>query len=166
MAKQTKKINLSDLLKGIPNKTAAKDIAGRIIVDSIRESTSRTISPVTGRGKFKGLSKSYKKFKSESGKGTGANLLFSGDMLSTLESQDISSNVIEVGIFPENSEEAAKADGHNNLSGISSLPTRRFIPGKGETFKIKIMKEVESTLRLLRDEDGLERAIGRLLDGN
>ena len=165
MAKQTKKINLSDLLKGIPNKTAAKDIAGRIIVDSIRESTSRTISPVTGRGKFKGLSKSYKKFKSESGKGTGANLLFSGDMLSSLESQDVSSNVIEIGIFPD-SGEADKADGHNNLSGISSLPTRRFIPGKGETFKIKIMKEVESTLRLLRDEDGLERAIGRLLDGN
>ena len=165
MTKQTKRINLSDLLSGLPNKDAAKDIAGRIIVDSIKESASRTISPVKGRGKFQGLSKDYKKIKSKAGKGTSANLLFDGDLLSSLESHDVSTNVIEVGIF-DDSGQAPKADGHNNLSGKSSLPTRRFIPSKGEEFKVKIMREVKTTIDLLRDEAGLEKALGRLLSGN
>jgi hypothetical protein len=46
---------------------------------------------------------------------------------------------IEFGVFGS---AAPRADGHNNLSGESRIPTRQFIPKEGEGFISSIEKEV------------------------
>ena len=73
-----------------------------------------------------------------------ANLELSGDMLDSLEFR-VKGTKIEVGIWGS---EADKADGHNNFSGDSKLPERKFIPNgsNGETFRPDIRQEVDSIL--------------------
>jgi hypothetical protein len=47
------------------------------------------------------------------------------------------------------SSDSDKADGHNNHSGESELPIRRFIPKAedGETYKREILSEINAILR-------------------
>lgn len=47
---------------------------------------------------------------------------------------------LEIGVFGP---DAPKADGHNNLSGESKLPERRFIPAEGEGFISSIEREID-----------------------
>ena len=49
--------------------------------------------------------------------------------------------------------EAAKADGHNNHSGDSTLPERKFIPEERETFKRDIVQGLKSLLKEYVRED-------------
>jgi hypothetical protein len=93
---------------------------------------------VTGE-KFQPLSKEYKKKKQEEGLEGVPNLEESGDMLDSLDFK-VTRDGIEIGIFGK---DAPKADGHNNLSGDSILPERRFIPAIGEGFTTSIEKEVD-----------------------
>lgn len=98
-------------------------------------------SPVTGRN-FKALDKDYAKRKADVARPI-ANLELSGDMLDALD-YEIKGNEIEIGIWGD---EAPKADGHNNHSGDSSLPTRRFIPKQGEdNFRPSILQQVKSII--------------------
>ena len=98
---------------------------------------SQRKSPVTGDS-FQALSPKYKERKVSEGLPGVPNLEESGDMLDSLDYR-ITSDGIEFGIFGE---AALRADGHNNLSGESALPTRQFIPGEGEGFTSDIEKEV------------------------
>jgi len=95
-------------------------------------------SPVTGE-KFQTLSKEYKKTKQANGLNGVADLQFSGDMLDSLDF-NVTKTGIEIGVFGV---DAPKADGHNNLSGDSKLPTRQFIPAEGEGFVSSIEREVD-----------------------
>ena len=94
-------------------------------------------SPVTGE-RFAALSPDYRAKKTGSGLPGIANLEESGDMLDSLDYR-ITRDGIEFGVFGA---DAPKADGHNNLSGESLLPTRQFIPAEGEGFTSDIEKEV------------------------
>lgn len=96
-------------------------------------------SPVQGEGTFKKLSKEYKKKKDEEVGHTDPDLQFSGQMLDQVDYK-VTSNGVTVGVFGDR---APAADGHNNLSGKSKLPTRRFIPGEGQNYKANIQKEVD-----------------------
>lgn len=95
-------------------------------------------SPVTGDS-FDPLSKDYKAKKQDEGLPGVPNLEQSGEMLDSLDYR-VTSTGIEIGVFGE---AAPRADGHNNLSGDSMLPTRRFIPAAGEGFMPSIEREVE-----------------------
>lgn len=64
---------------------------------------------------------------------------FEGDMLDSLTYEETKDG-IELGWFGG---EAGKADGHNNLSGDSSLPQRRTIPDVGQKFVGDIQDEIE-----------------------
>lgn len=99
-------------------------------------------SPLDG-SRFAALSKDYRKFKQGEGAPGVPNLELTGDMLSSLSYVEKGEGQIEIGIFGG---EAGKADGHNNFSGKSNLPERRFIPGEGETFKPSIEKEIEAII--------------------
>lgn len=107
-----------------------------------------TKSPVTGR-QFKGLSKKYKKRKDEEGATPIANLELEGDMLDSLTVVRREGSLrLSVGAGQQ-----AKADGHNNFTGKSKLPERKFIPDakKGEKLRPGIRDEIK---RLVKEAIG------------
>lgn len=123
-----------------PNDT--KEQIGEYLVEQILAATAESKSPVAGYGKFPALSAKYKEKKEESGRSGVPNLDYEGDMLGELN-YEITDEGIKIGIFGE---QAPKADGHNNFSGESQLPLRRFIPDVGEDFNKSISFEIEAIL--------------------
>ena len=126
-------------VKNLSSKTKIE--VGEFLLEQMLDSVSKRESPVTGKT-FQGLSPKYKKFKKDAGLGTAANLEFSGDMLDALSYVETDKG-IRIGVFGS---EAKKADGHNNISGKSSLPPRTFIPKEGESFTNTIVKEVNAII--------------------
>lgn len=129
-------IDLSDELEGVKDKTALANEIGELLVEEILQRVADSDSPVSG-GRYKQtLSKEYRKYKiDETGSGD-ANLDLTGEMLSSLDYR-VRGTTVEIGLFdPTN---AGKADGHNNFSGRSRLPQRKFLPDEGETFKRDIL---------------------------
>lgn len=61
---------------------------------------------------------------------------------------EVTADGIKIGVFGEG---ALRADGHNNLSGDSALPTRQFLPNTGEGFTSSIEREVD---RIIADAVG------------
>lgn len=118
------------------NVRAARDEIKEFVLDSVLDKVGSATSPVKGRGKFKALSSAYKDVKGELSSSTIANLELTGDMLDSLEVVETRGGKLRLRI---KGSEAMKADGHCNHSGKSKLPTRRFIPGDGETFKRDII---------------------------
>lgn len=135
------KVNLSDVPKS-DRPQVLSDIADYLLeaaLDDIGEGRS----PVYG-SKWPALSKVYKKHKLEEGSKPIANLELSGDLLDALEAKVTGKSAITYGIT--DSSQTAKADGHNNLSGDSKLPLRRFVPGPGETFRSGIMNQIQQII--------------------
>lgn len=93
-------------------------------------------TPVQGGQWKRSLSKEYKERK-EAISGVGyANMELHGDMLDALECVPKRGNKLSLQI---DGREGDKADGHNNFSGNSELPTRQFIPKQGQKFKRDIV---------------------------
>jgi hypothetical protein len=114
---------------------ALADIA-EYVRDEILQYVGEGKSPVSGGAWKRGLSPEYKKVKEELSGVSFANMELHGDMLDALEARVVG-NKIRVGWF--GGPEAAKADGHNNFSGESTLPTRQSIPKPDESFKRPII---------------------------
>lgn len=135
-----------DILDGVnvdaETRRAIKADVAEFLVDSILGDVSEARSPVTGRG-FAPLSADYRRFKQQAGRGTSPNLEFSGDMLDQLGDEGAGRNSIRIGVFGDT---AQQADGHNNFSGKSSLPTRRFLPERGQNFTKEIRDGVDSII--------------------
>jgi hypothetical protein len=143
VSKVTYKMKLP--LKDVPvdvRDTVKKEV-GNYIVEAILSDVSKATSPVQGAGWQKTLNKRYAKEKSKYSNKLIANMELHGDMLDALEFKE-TANGIEVGIWDKS--EVPKADGHNNFSGDSKLPERRFIPYKGQKFKSDILQEVASII--------------------
>jgi len=138
MEKITKKIKLD--LKDVPldKRVKAKNDIGEYVIDEILRAVSEGKSPVSGE-KFKRLNKKYAK-EEKNGDRT-PNLELEGDLLDSLTFKRTKEG-IEVGIF--SAKETPKADGHNNFSGKSKLPKRRFIPEKNQNFKNNINKGIKT----------------------
>jgi nitrogenase molybdenum-iron protein alpha/beta subunit len=118
---------------------------GDFLVEQILQTVSGARSPISGESWKRTLSPMYAKEKNAEGLTAIANLESSGSMLDSL-SWRATDKGIEIGIF---NEEAEKADGHNNFSGDSTLPQRRFLPDIGQEFKSAIQKEAE---KIISDE--------------
>lgn len=114
---------------------------GEYLVEQILSNIGEQKSPIDG-SKFQALSRDYKKIKKADGAGDKPNLENSGKMLRALDYK-ITEDGLKLGVFGK---EAPIADGHNNLSGDSLIPERRFLPDKGETFKKDINKGIESII--------------------
>lgn len=123
---------------------------GEFVVDRILDSVASTNSPLAGYGSFKGLSGEYKALKKADGRGSKPNLEFTGDMLDSLDWR-VKKSGVEIGVYGS---DAPKADGHNNLSGKSSLPLRRFLPKGKDTFNRDILKEVDGIIKDAISEKG------------
>jgi len=147
-----------DFLSGVVATPATKDKikaeVGEYLVEQTLIAVSEAASPVSGE-KFKALSKDYKKEKMADGRGGTANMENRGDMLDALSFKPTSKGV-EIGVFGHG--EAKKADGHNNFSGDSELPQRRFIPAEGQNYKMKIEAEVNKIINdVIADETPVTR---------
>lgn len=119
------------------------DQVGDFVVTEMLESLSRGVSPLSGVGKFKQLSKKYAE--DQKGGDRTPNLELDSDMLSALEYKP-GRGGIWVGIFDE--DEAIKSYGHN--TGMRGHPIlkgkgvkRPFIPRKGESLKKDITDYID-----------------------
>lgn len=121
------------------------DEIGSFLIENTLLSISQKKSPVKGEGQFKALSSDYKKKKMSEVGNSIPNLELSGSMLDSLDYKVVGDS-IKIGVFGK---EAPKADGHNNFSGDSTLPKRRFIPDKGQDYTEQIAKEVD---RIIADK--------------
>lgn len=159
--KVSKIINLNDFgfdkIKNSADRTEAKKEIGDLIVNEILRYVQDGSSPVSGYRQFKKLNKEYAK--EEKGGNTTPNMELNGDMLDSLKFESRRGSDIEVGIFK--SSQVGKADGHNNFSGDSKLPLRRFIPDENESFK----REIESKIKtIINDYASGREDLGLLQD--
>lgn len=128
---------------GKQDRAKALDKIAEYVRDEILQYVGEGRSPVAG-GKWKqGLSKEYAKRKGEFSSSTIANMELTGDLLDALEARVVG-NKIKVGWF--GGDEAAKADGHNNFSGESTLPARQSIPNvdENQTFRRDIVQGIKA----------------------
>lgn len=134
-----------DEIMDIPDgdKPAALNQIKEYVHESILSHVAEQDSPVAGHGKFQKLSPDYRKEKVAQGGSPIPNLELEGKMLSAMKVKATDESII-VSI---SGKEGDKADGHNNHSGESTLPLRRFIPDEGETFKRDILNGVREILR-------------------
>ena len=133
-------LDLSDIPKE-KRKTVKKEI-GDFVVEEILIAVSKGQSPVIGEKRnFKKLKPDYAK--AEKGGDRNPDLELLGDMLDSLTFKNTTKG-IEVGIFKAT--EVPKADGHNNFSGKSTLPKRRFIPKDSQKFRKSIQNGVKGII--------------------
>lgn len=125
-------------------KEELKESLGEFIKEQVLLRVGEVSSPVSGES-FPALSSKYKKKKASEGLTPKANLEASGNMLDSLDYR-VTKDGIEIGIFGGL---APQADGHNNFSGKSQIPQRRFLPAEGQQFKQDIQREID---RMIRDK--------------
>ena len=137
-----------DLFEGIripkSEKVRVAKEVGEFLKDEIAKAVGSSKSPLQG-GRWPGLSREYKKFKRSQNLPGEANLEFSGDMQDNFKEEVTASGALKLGWFND-SENAKKADGHNNFSGSSDLPLRRQIPSEDDQFKSEIRRGVDSII--------------------
>lgn len=100
------------------------------------------------------LSKEYAKEKQADIGNKRVNLEYTGQMLDQLGYRPTREG-IEFGVFGSRAE---VADGHNNLSGESDLPQRRFLPDVDQNFKRDIVIEIN---RIIKDKQAEQVELGR-----
>ena len=125
------------------DKSDTLEAASQFLLEEVLDHMSDQKSPVAGHGTFPKLSKDYAKRKRAAGGAPVPNLELFGDLKFAINVYPKGNRiVIEVA-----GDQGAKADGHCNLSGSSSLPLRRFIPDEGEQFKASILDGIASIIK-------------------
>jgi hypothetical protein len=130
------------------------DEVGNYLVETTLISIEQGKSPVSGEGSFKALSPDYKALKKREGGTPKPNLEFNGDLKDQLNFEQ-TKNGVKVGVFGDR---AGAADGHNNLSGKSKLPKRRFLPDEGQNYKSDTRKEVDRIIADIIAEESTYKA--------
>jgi hypothetical protein len=129
----------SEKPRGASRRDALNEIADYVKTE-VLSYVSEGKSPVKGGEWKRSLSPEYKSIKEKISGSNFANMELTGDMLDALEARVTSRGTIQIGWF--GGEQAAKADGHNNFSGNSTLPRRQSIPNadEGQTFRPDILR--------------------------
>ena len=126
----------------------------------VLKDTANGLSAVYGT-RWESLSSDYKKIKRSKGGKPVANLELEGDLLSAVKTEALSD---AVRIYVE-ADQSDKADGHNNHSGESKLPLRRFIPADGEGFRSGIERKIKEIVREAEPVSLADQAIQELIGG-
>ncbi len=146
--------DLAGISKSDVSRSARKDILDEVaayLTDAIKSDVKKSMSPVTGKP-FKELQdERYIAKKKAAGKGTAANLIFSGKMIDAIRVKPTKGE-LNVTVLDR---QQPKADGHNNFSGKSNLPERKFIPNEEneETFRKGILDEIVKIVESRVEED-------------
>lgn len=114
------------------------------VLESVLSKVGSQRSPVAGHGKFKKLSKDYAAQKKAEHGNKKANLEAEGDLLDSVRVFKSGRGRLKLTVLKA---QEAKADGHNNHSGDSELPLRRFIPEDNETFSRDIIKGMRDIIK-------------------
>ena len=120
-------------------KERIRDEVGTYLVEQTQIALAERKSPVSGEAIRALTSKSYKEFKKREVGNTNADLEFSGQMKDEIDFRPTAEG-IKIGVFGDR---AGAADGHNNFSGRSQLPKRRFLPAENQVYKQEIQKTVK-----------------------
>lgn len=134
--------DLDDLLKDVPEEDredAAYD-AGEAALSAVKSYMEGSRSPVKGEGKFKALSKEYKKKKRKVAGNEKANLKLFGDLDESLE-VDADDNSFTISV--QGNENILKSYNHNVGD---TLPKRQFLPNEGETFKRNVVAKIKEQI--------------------
>lgn len=148
-----------DLFEGRRLSAAAKEQVreqvGQYLVEQTLADIASAKSPVAGEGSFPALKKGpYREKKLEELGTAKADQQFSGETLDEFDFKS-TSNGIKIGVFGDR---APVFDGHNNLSGKSSLPRRRSLPDEGQKYRPEIEKEINRIIADVAREDlGISR---------
>jgi len=138
-----------DPLKDVQLTKTQKDRALDKIIDVVEEQFFDAIasgkSPVSGEGRFKGLTSAYRKKKRKLGKAGRVNMELFGNMLQGVRIKKAAGEFISISVRKNNAE---KADGHSRLTERRNdkLPRRRFIPGEDQSLIRSIKKEVREII--------------------
>ena len=143
---KTLKLNLADISQD--HQKAAKQEVGDYLINETIRYVERGISPVAGEAPWEKLDKEYAK-EEHAGNRT-PTLNATGRLREALQFRTTEQG-IEIGIMHKS--QKAKADGHNNFSGKSHLPRRRFIPSSRQDYKSEIMAGVDRILNAYRSID-------------
>ena len=140
----TKRISLNlDNVAESRRERVKSDVAEFLLNETLRD-LSRGVSPLTG-SPFQSLSKDYAN--AQKGGDTTPNLELEGDMLDDYDVRSTEGqSYVEIGFF-KGSSQIPKADGHNNWSGKSELPQRRFIPREDEGYRQGILSGINQIIR-------------------
>lgn len=139
-----------DLLGIEPPKSGKRELKQQLanyLVDQVIARAGDGKSPVRGGSWKRSLSPEYKKAKIAQGGNPYADMILTGSMMTDLECVVVKGN-LELRVKGKN---AAKADGHNNHSGSSSLPPREFIPKPDGSFYRGIL---EGMREIIEDYNG------------
>ena len=148
MARIVKDLSLD--LADIPGdrQGAAKQEVGEYLVNETIRYMERGLSPVEGEGPWAKLDSEYAK--EEHGGNRKPTLNATGRPRESLKFKT-DEDGIQIGIMHKTQE--GKADGHNNFSGRSRLPRRRFVPGATQNYKAEILQSVDRILNAYRISD-------------
>lgn len=143
------------------DKTSVLEEVSDIVLTQVLKDTSQGLSSVTGKQWQLKLNDDYAKRKKAMGGVPIANLELEGDLLQAV--RIVREGDTKLKLFVE-SEQSDKADGHNNHSGKSKLPLRRFIPNEddGDTFRAGINKQITKTVKEVTPNEA-ETAFNRAL---
>ncbi len=123
-------------------KKRIKDQAGDLIVQTILTRASAASSPIRGGSWKATLSKEYKKLKRAAGGSSIADMDLTGGMLEALGFVRTADGIR----LRIKGKAALRADGHNNFSGNSSLPTRQSLPQEGDKFKDGVERDIDNLI--------------------
>lgn len=147
----TAELDLKEEMKGLSTEARTKALQeiSEFLVEQTNIYLSKAQSPVEGES-FPGLSSNYKKYKQSENLPGVPNLEFTGNMRDSIDARPIGPHTVEFGVFGETS---LQADGHNNFSGKSELPKRRFIPTEEQQLKSGIRSRIKDIIDDYRVED-------------
>lgn len=142
------KLTNTDKPKGASKREILEEVRD-FVLESVLDTVGDARSPVArGSGGAypwkRSLSKGYKEFKKGKGRLI-ANMELSGDMLDAVRAPIRGSTItLKVG-----GKEGDKADGHNDHSGDSDLPLRRFVPSEKDkdTFTKPILSGIKRIIK-------------------
>ena len=143
---KTLNLGLEDIPVG--NLQAAKQEVGEYLVNETIRYMEEGRSPVAGEAPWPKLDKVYAT-EEHNGDRT-PTLNATGRLRESLQFRSTDDGV-EIGIFHKSQQ--AKADGHNNFSGKSHLPQRRFVPSSRQNYRSEIMANVDRILTAYRTTD-------------
>jgi hypothetical protein len=142
---------LANKLKGTVDSKFIQDMQTEVVDGEIKRLIAAGVSPVDsyeGGRRFRGY-KDPKKYPGKQKAKRPVSLYLSGVMLSFYRAVKVSGTRITLGI-PTNAPEDVKVRAvANNVgtvseSGKEAIPARRFIPLKGETFRISVLRKIKN----------------------
>jgi hypothetical protein len=129
----------------------AREAVKEFVLEKVLSYVADAKSPVSGESWKASLDPEYAKKKKAVSGSSKANLELYGDMLDALDIRIQGNKLI---LLVDDPSQAGKSDGHNNFSGESKLPQRRFIPEEGQKFKSDIERGIDEVISQFEVDDG------------